>query len=177
MRRTIPLLGLALCAAAAVVGIHAATHASAATAPEAPKAAALVVDETWTKPVYGAGTLGPVGLGGLRIGSWPATGRLKAGHCVTTSAAGWAADYNGVHGLVALRSRTASPVRTPEQIGVGSTLTQVKQAYPGFATIAMPKGTGSGRAAAPTLAGTHYTFVFTKGVLTTLGVESDDYPC
>lgn len=177
MRRTFPILGLALSVAAAVIGVHAATHASAATATQEPKVAPVAVvevDDAWLRPVYGAGTLGPMGLGALKIGS---AGPVHAGRCATTSAAGWSADYNGSYGLVALHSRTVSPLRTPENVGVGSTLGQVKKAYPGFATIAMPRGTGSGRAASPTLAGTHYTFVFTKGVLTTLGVESDDHPC
>jgi hypothetical protein len=77
-------------------------------------------------------------------------------------------------------------MRTPEGIHLGSTLAQVKKAYPDFEEIDMyfvnaegveTHDSGRARAAESDGDSVHYRLSFDKGVLTELGLELDKQAC
>ncbi|WP_189336868.1 hypothetical protein [Actinoplanes ianthinogenes] len=190
-------------------GVVAASSAPAATPSVSPSATAASAAATPSRtkstptnePVAGQHTFGPDRFGALKIGMTVAqaekTGRLGTyrdgpdhngcGSAPLKGATDDAADaviFNGKQGLVFIPGY--GKVRTPEGIGIGSTIAQVKAAYADFEPIAMYKtdanGTETyddGRAWADRSDkdGIHYRLMFAKGKVTQLGLEDDEHGC
>ncbi|BCJ44057.1 hypothetical protein GCM10010168_08700 [Actinoplanes ianthinogenes] len=139
-------------------------------------------------------TIGPTGLGALKIGMTlaqaTATGLITGyenydgpeacgnSHLkgAPESPAG-AVTHSPRLGVVAIQAY--GDMQTPEGIGFGSTLDQVRAAYPSFegSDIDEPERTGDGRAWARASGAVNYRFTFDNDKVIELGLEHKDQDC
>jgi hypothetical protein len=142
--------------------------------------------------------LGPTGLGKLKIGMLPkaatATGEINAP--VPEQGCGYAlikaaksedigVTYSADRGLVAIPAYNR--IATPEGIRIGSTVTQLKAAYPDLvrrlveegdpAEIGDKESNDAFAGKTDEHKGVHYRFRFVNGKVTEAGLEHDDQNC
>jgi hypothetical protein len=170
LRRRIVIASLP--AAAAVATIVAVTTAGSATA-EAGRGSALTPAETHASvsAPAPARVLGPVGLGRLKLGMNraqalasgviaridPANGACALIHLVGSPTTPNSGDgyLSRQYGIVSILPPAG--VKTPEGIGVGSTIAAVKRAYPGTVYNTSTRQDGGPRAAVPGHANEYYS--------------------
>ncbi|MEV5569189.1 hypothetical protein AB0L06_04010 [Spirillospora sp. NPDC052269] len=138
-------------------------------------------------PTRGVPTLGPSGFGALKLGMTTArakaTGQIvlksapQGAGCGTFSLKAHPAGANAVGGYVSphygVASIAARPgMRTPQGIGLGSTLAQVKHAYPHLQT-----GVNGSSAPVPGNAKAVYSFLVTNDKIKELSLDLKTQDC